>query len=118
MKNAERPLFLAIGFPGPHPPYDSPLEMAQKYMDRDLPLQEVTQEELDGQPEVYKRMRAQSAPVRCLTMSALTRRLDTLCELDDSVPIELSGSACFSPPVLSGRRHRWASKLVCPTRVC
>lgn len=76
-KNAEWPLFLEIGFPGPHPPYDPPPEMAQKYMDRDLPLQEVTHEELDGQPEVYKRMRAQSASVRCLTMSALTRRLET-----------------------------------------
>jgi arylsulfatase A-like enzyme len=62
-KDEERPLFLEIGFPGPHPPYDPTPEMAQKYMERDLPLQEVSQQELDGQPEVYKRMRVHNAEV-------------------------------------------------------
>lgn len=62
-KDDERPLFMEIGFPGPHPPYDPTPEMAEKYMERDLPLQEVSQEELDAQPEVYKRMRVHNAEV-------------------------------------------------------
>ncbi|MBM80356.1 MAG: arylsulfatase [Planctomycetaceae bacterium] len=52
-----QPLFLEIGFPGPHPPYDPTPELAEKYMQRDLPLMDVTEEELDGQPPVYKQMR-------------------------------------------------------------
>ena len=50
------PLFLEIGFPGPHPPYDPPTRYSDPYMGRDLPLLEVTQEELDGQPEAYRGM--------------------------------------------------------------
>jgi arylsulfatase len=62
-KDEERPLFMEIGFPGPHPPYDPTPEMAQKYMDREFPLQPVTQEELEGQPEAYKRMRVHNSEV-------------------------------------------------------
>ena len=51
-----QPLFLQIGFPGPHPPYDPPIEYAKPYLDKDLPLMEVTQEELDAQPEPYRGM--------------------------------------------------------------
>ncbi|MEZ5365112.1 MAG: hypothetical protein R2748_22995 [Bryobacterales bacterium] len=40
-----QPLFLQIGFPGPHPPYDPPLEEAKPYLEKDLPIMEVTQEE-------------------------------------------------------------------------
>src|SRR5690606_38975004 len=40
-----QPLFLEIGFPGPHPPYDPPLEEAKPYLEKDLPIMEVTQEE-------------------------------------------------------------------------
>ena len=50
------PLFLEIGFPGPHPPYDPPTRYSDPYMGRDLPLLDVTQEELDGQPEAYRGM--------------------------------------------------------------
>ncbi len=52
----KEPMFLQIGFPGPHPPYDPPLEEAQPYLDKDLPLMEVTQEELTNQPEPYRGM--------------------------------------------------------------
>jgi len=51
------PLFLEIGFPGPHPPYDPTPEYAQKYLDKELPLLEVTQEELDAQPAALKELR-------------------------------------------------------------
>jgi arylsulfatase len=62
-RDEDRPLFLEIGFPGPHPPYDPTPDIAQKYMERDLPLQPVTQEELDGQPAPYKAMRQHNTEV-------------------------------------------------------
>ncbi|MEX0348067.1 MAG: sulfatase [Paracoccaceae bacterium] len=45
-KPIEKPLFMTIGFPGPHPPYDPTPEMAEKYMLRDVPLPDVSDEEL------------------------------------------------------------------------
>jgi len=41
----DQPLFLEIGFPGPHPPYDPPRRYAEPYLNRELPLLEVTDEE-------------------------------------------------------------------------
>jgi arylsulfatase A-like enzyme len=57
------PLFLEIGFPGPHPPYDPSPEYAEPYMKKDLPLLDVTQEELDNQPEPFKKMRVHNTEV-------------------------------------------------------
>jgi len=51
------PLFLQIGFPGPHPPYDPTPDHAERYMDRDLPLPDVTEEELSSQPPAYQQLR-------------------------------------------------------------
>ena len=62
-KDEERPLFLEIGFPGPHPPYDPTPEVAAKYMERELPLQSVTLEELAEQPGVFKDMREHNSKV-------------------------------------------------------
>lgn len=45
-KPVEKPLFLVVGFPGPHPPYDPTPEMAEKYMNRDVPVPDVSDEEL------------------------------------------------------------------------
>jgi arylsulfatase A-like enzyme len=59
----DRPLFLEIGFPGPHPPYDPTPEFAAKSMQREFPLLDVTQEELDGQPDVFKQMRVHNTKV-------------------------------------------------------
>jgi arylsulfatase A-like enzyme len=59
----DRPLFLQVGFPGPHPPYDPTPEFAEKYMKREIPLLDVTQDELDGQPEVFKEMRVHNSEV-------------------------------------------------------
>lgn len=59
----ERPLFLEIGFPGPHPPYDPTREEAEKYLAKDLPLLEVTQEELDNQPPVMKELRQHNVEI-------------------------------------------------------
>ncbi len=57
------PLFLQIGFPGPHPPYDPTPEYAAPYMEKELPIKEVTQEELDNQPPALKAMRIHNVEV-------------------------------------------------------
>ncbi|MAG94289.1 MAG: arylsulfatase [Planctomycetaceae bacterium] len=57
------PLFLEIGFPGPHPPYDPTPEHAARYMEKDLPLEEVLQDDLDNQPEVFKKLRVHNTEV-------------------------------------------------------
>ena len=36
-KPPQQPLFLEIGFPGPHPPYDPPRDVFERYRDRELP---------------------------------------------------------------------------------
>jgi len=57
------PLFLEIGFPGPHPPYDPVKRYADPYMDRDLPIAEVSEGDLAGQPAVFEAMREHNAEV-------------------------------------------------------
>ena len=49
-KPIEEPLFLQIGFPGPHPPYDPVPRFASEFIDRTYPLPEVTAEEIALQP--------------------------------------------------------------------
>src|SRR5690606_4001836 len=53
---SEQPLFLQVGFPGPHPPYDPTPEAAAPYVDRNLPLPEVTDEEIASQPPAFREM--------------------------------------------------------------
>ncbi len=57
------PLFLQIGFPGPHPPYDPIPRYAEPYMQKDLPLPDVTEEELDGLPPAFKALREHNVEV-------------------------------------------------------
>ncbi len=52
-----QPLFLQIGFPGPHPPYDPWAEEVQAYMDKDLPVRAVTSAEMDRQPPPIQDLR-------------------------------------------------------------
>jgi arylsulfatase len=59
----DQPLFLQIGFPGPHPPYDSVFRYAKPYLERDLPLLEVTEAELASQPPPFQAMRRHNAEV-------------------------------------------------------
>lgn len=51
------PLFLQIGFPGPHPPYDPLPEMLERYADTDIPLPAVSEEELRAQPRAQQMLR-------------------------------------------------------------
>ncbi len=55
-KNTD-PLFLQIGFPGPHPPYDPLPEALAAYADVDLPCPEVTAAELRAQPRAQQALR-------------------------------------------------------------
>ncbi|MAV35478.1 MAG: arylsulfatase [Planctomycetaceae bacterium] len=57
------PLFLQIGFPGPHPPYDPIPRYTTEYLDRELPLLEVTPEELMNQPPPFQQMRKHNTEV-------------------------------------------------------
>ena len=66
LKNKPRPkqpLFLEIGFPGPHPPYDPIRRYASPYLKRELPLPRVTDEDLAGQPGPLKALREHNMKV-------------------------------------------------------
>ena len=58
-----QPLFLQIGFPGPHPPYAPTKRFIDRYIDKKLPLLPVTQEELDGQPPGFQELRRHNCEV-------------------------------------------------------
>jgi arylsulfatase A-like enzyme len=49
-REAESPLFLVIGFPGPHPPYDPPARVLRGYEDVEVPVPAVSEDELARQP--------------------------------------------------------------------
>ncbi len=57
------PLFLQVGFPGPHPPYDPIPRYAEPYMQRDLPLPSISEEDLAGQPPPFLAMRQHNIEV-------------------------------------------------------
>lgn len=57
------PLFLEIGFPGPHPPYDPVPRYAEPYLKKDLPLAEVTEADLASQPPPFRAMRKHNTEV-------------------------------------------------------
>jgi len=57
------PMFLEIGFPGPHPPYDPVARYAEPYLKKDLPLMEVTEAELATQPPALKGLRIHNTEV-------------------------------------------------------
>ena len=59
----EGPLFLEIGFPGPHPPYDPTQEYLDKYIDKDLPLLEVSEAEMASLPPGLSGMRQHNTEV-------------------------------------------------------
>lgn len=51
------PLFLQIGFPGPHPPYDPLPDALASYADVELPIPVVSDAELLAQPQSQRRLR-------------------------------------------------------------
>lgn len=54
---ASEPMFLQVGFPGPHPPYDPVPRYTEEYMNKDLNIAPMLQSDLDNQPEPFKGMR-------------------------------------------------------------
>ena len=62
-KPKTEPLFLQIGFPGPHPPYDPVPRHLEAYADRDIPLQEMRQDDLDSQPPPFQIMRQHNVDI-------------------------------------------------------
>jgi len=57
------PLFIQIGFPGPHPLYDPVPRYATPYMDKDLSLPSPSEEELTQQPLPLQAMRRHNVEV-------------------------------------------------------
>lgn len=58
------PLFLQIGFPGPHPPYDPTERYASRYLGRkDIPIPQPTQRELDALPPALQEKRRHDVEV-------------------------------------------------------
>lgn len=56
-RESKAPLFLQIGFPGPHPPYDPEPKYLSLYDDADIPVPDITDEELEAQPLAIKNLR-------------------------------------------------------------
>lgn len=57
------PLFLQIGFPGPHPPYDPIPRYAEPYLAKELPLLPVSDEELESLPPALKELRQHNSEI-------------------------------------------------------
>ena len=55
------PLFMQIGFPGPHPPYDPPASWIAPYRDGQLPIRPVARHDLDAQPLPFRQLREKHA---------------------------------------------------------
>jgi len=56
-RKAANPLFLQIGFPGPHPPYDPTAEHLRRYASVDIPVPDFTAEEEVLQPRAQAILR-------------------------------------------------------------
>ncbi|MBT4817973.1 MAG: sulfatase-like hydrolase/transferase, partial [Lentisphaerae bacterium] len=58
-RKADSPLFLQVGFPGPHPPYDPPKRVLDMVADADVPVPKVTDDEIASQPQPHAPFRRQ-----------------------------------------------------------
>lgn len=57
------PLFMQIGFPGPHPPYDPVRRYAEPYLEKELPIAGVRADDLAGQPPPFHALRQHNVEV-------------------------------------------------------
>ena len=57
------PVFLQVGFPGPHPPYDPIARYTEHYLDQDLPILPVDDADLAAQPAPLAAMRRHNREV-------------------------------------------------------
>lgn len=56
-RKSTSPLFLQIGFPGPHPPYDPSQKYLDMYQDVEIPFEPASAEELAAQPPLHAQLR-------------------------------------------------------------
>ena len=61
--DSEKPFFLEVGFPGPHPPYDPTPQFLEMYDDVDVPLDPVCLEDIESQPSALKALRRHNAEI-------------------------------------------------------
>ncbi len=52
-----QPLFMQVGFPGPHPPYDPTPDALERYLNKNLPARKWSRAEINAQPEPMKALR-------------------------------------------------------------
>jgi arylsulfatase len=57
-RQSDAPLFLQIGFPGPHPPYDPVPRFLDLYKNTNIPVPDVTRNEIARQPHAQAMLRA------------------------------------------------------------
>lgn len=57
------PLFMEIGFPGPHPPFDPTERFLEKYRGKPLPYKKAKREDLAGQPKGFRDLRQHNMEV-------------------------------------------------------
>ena len=57
------PLFMQIGFPGPHPPYDPTPSALDAYLKKDIPIDPVSHSDIENQPAAYRGMRIHNCEV-------------------------------------------------------
>jgi arylsulfatase A-like enzyme len=62
-KPLTQPLFLQVGFPGPHPPYDPPPAYVEPFLGAEFPLPAPTAAEIDALPAPLRAMRAHNTEV-------------------------------------------------------
>ena len=56
----DEPIFLQIGFPGPHPPYDPTRSAIEQYEGRDIPVRAVNDADTQSQPAAFDALRRRS----------------------------------------------------------
>ena len=59
----EQPLFMEIGFPGPHPPYDPVPRWLERYREREVPIPRITEDDLANQPSALRTLRKHNTEV-------------------------------------------------------
>ena len=62
-RRSRSPLFLQVGFPGPHPPFDPVAEYAERYLGKELPVPEIREEEMERQVLPQKLLREEMISV-------------------------------------------------------
>jgi arylsulfatase A-like enzyme len=53
----DKPLFLQVGFPGPHPPYDPTPDWLERYLGKSIPIADFSPDETSAQPHALRALR-------------------------------------------------------------